>query len=36
VAAAWRLPMIRELKSLPQPENDADWLGVEADVRPPA
>jgi len=36
VAVAWRLPMIRELKSLPQPENDADWLGVEADVRPPA
>ena len=36
VAVAWRLPMIRELKSLPQPEHDSDWLGMEADVRPPA
>ncbi|MDO8418820.1 MAG: MFS transporter [Rubrivivax sp.] len=36
VAVAWRLPMIRELKSLPQPEHDSDWLGAEADVRPPA
>jgi MFS family permease len=35
VLVAWRLPLIRELKSLPQPESDADWLGVEADVRPP-
>ncbi len=36
VLVAWRLPMIRELKSLPQPEHDSDWLGMEADVRPPA
>ena len=35
VAAAWRLPLIRELKSLPQPEHIEDWLGAEADVRPP-
>lgn len=36
VVVAWRLPLIRELKSLPQPEHDSDWLGAEADVRPPA
>ncbi len=34
-AVAWRVPLIRELKSLPQPESDSDWLGAEADVRPP-
>ena len=33
-AVAWRVPLIRELKALPQPENDDDWLGAEADVRP--
>jgi predicted MFS family arabinose efflux permease len=36
VLVAWRLPLIRELKSLPQPEQESDWLGIEADVRPPA
>jgi MFS family permease len=30
VLVAWRLPLIRELKSLPQPEHDSDWLGAEA------
>jgi MFS family permease len=35
VAVSWRLPMIRELKVLPQPEHESDWLGAEADVRPP-
>jgi MFS family permease len=32
VLAAWRLPLIRDLKSLPQPERDSDWLGAEADI----
>jgi hypothetical protein len=31
---AWRLPLIRELRNLPQPEEVTDWLGLEADVRP--
>ena len=34
VVVAWRLPLIRELKVLPQPEQESDWLGVEASVRP--
>jgi MFS family permease len=34
VGVAWRLPLIRELKVLPQPEQESDWLGVEASVRP--
>ncbi len=34
-AAAWRLPLIRELRQLPRPEQPSDWLGLEADVRPP-
>ena len=34
VGVAWRLPLIRELKSLPQPESDSDWLGAEAGVGP--
>jgi predicted MFS family arabinose efflux permease len=34
VLVAWRLPLIRELKSLPQPERDSQWLGLEGDVRP--
>lgn len=34
VGVAWRLPLIRELKVLPQPERESDWLGVEASVRP--
>ena len=32
--AAMRLRVIRNLKSLPEPEREADWLGAEADVRP--
>ncbi len=32
VGVAWRLPLIRELKSLPQPEHDSDWLGAEAEL----
>jgi MFS family permease len=31
---AWRLPIIRELRHLPQPERESEWLGMEADVRP--
>ncbi|MDP1899087.1 MAG: MFS transporter [Rubrivivax sp.] len=34
VIVAWRLPLIRELKSLPEAERESEWLGVEADVRP--
>ncbi|HSM20803.1 MAG TPA: MFS transporter, partial [Rubrivivax sp.] len=34
VLVAWRLPLILELKALPQPEQESDWLGVEASVRP--
>jgi len=36
VAVAWRLAIIRELKSLPSPETEADWIGAEAEVRPAA
>jgi predicted MFS family arabinose efflux permease len=32
--AAWRLPLIRELRQLPRPDEPTDWLGLEADVRP--
>ena len=31
---ASRLPVIRNVRTLPQPENTDDWLGAEADVRP--
>jgi MFS family permease len=34
VLVAWRLPVIRELKELPEPEQESEWLGLEADVRP--
>lgn len=34
VVVAWRLPLIRELKSLPEPERESEWLGLEAEVRP--
>jgi predicted MFS family arabinose efflux permease len=34
VLASWRLPLIRGLRALPQPERDSDWLGLEAGVRP--
>jgi len=33
-AAAMRLGVICNLKSLPEPERESDWLGAEADVRP--
>ncbi len=32
--AASRLEVIRNLKSLPEPERESEWLGAEADVRP--
>jgi len=31
---AWRLPLVRELRQLPRPDEPTDWLGLEADVRP--
>ncbi len=34
VIVAWRLPLIRELKTLPEPERESEWLGLEAEVRP--
>lgn len=34
VLLAWRLPLIRGLRRLPEPESPSDWLGMEADVRP--
>lgn len=30
VLVAWRLPVIRGLKTLPAPEHDSDWVGGEA------
>lgn|GEM_PF-61587 len=33
VVVAWRLPLIRELKALPAPERDSDWIGGEAGAR---
>jgi MFS family permease len=35
VIVAWRLPLIRELRALPQPEHESDWMGAEADVGAP-
>ncbi len=32
--AAWRAPVIRNVRALPQPERERDWIGAEADVRP--
>ena len=32
VLVAWRMPLIRDLRSLPRPEEESDWLGVEAAV----
>ena len=32
VLVAWRLPLIRELTTLPTPDFDADWVGGEAAV----
>jgi predicted MFS family arabinose efflux permease len=34
VVLAWRLPIIRDLRHLPEPERESEWLGLEADVRP--
>jgi MFS family permease len=34
VAVSWRLAIIRGLKTLPRPENETDWVGAEAEVRP--
>ena len=33
-AVAWRVPVIRQVRELPTAGDDADWLGVEAGVRP--
>ena len=30
---AWRAPIIRNVRRLPQPEQERDWIGAEADVR---
>ena len=30
---AWRAPIIRNVRALPQPERERDWIGAEADVR---
>jgi len=34
VLVAWRLPLVRGLKHLPEPERESDWVGAEAEVRP--
>ncbi len=34
VIVAWRLPLIRDLKQLPEAERESQWLGLEGDVRP--
>ncbi len=34
VLVALRIPLIRTLRHLPEPESDSEWLGAEADVRP--
>jgi MFS family permease len=33
VLVAWRLPLIRDLKKLPEAESESQWLGAEAEVR---
>ena len=35
-AVAWRIRVIRELRKLPEPEHERDWLGADAIVRPTA
>jgi MFS family permease len=30
---AWRVPAIRNVRTLPKPERERDWIGAEADVR---
>jgi predicted MFS family arabinose efflux permease len=32
IVVAWRLPVIRHLKTLPRPEREEEWLGAEAQV----
>ncbi len=32
VLVAWRLPLVRSLTSLPEPERESDWVGAEAGV----
>jgi len=34
VIVSWRLPLIRDLKHLPEAERESQWLGLEADARP--
>lgn len=34
VVVAWRLPLIRSLRQLPEPDRPTDWIGLETDVRP--
>ncbi len=34
VLVAWRLPLIRGLRALPEAERESEWLGVEAQARP--
>ena len=36
VLVAWRLPLIRGLKHLPEAERESEWLGLEAGARPDA
>lgn len=36
VVVAWRLPLIRGLRRLPEPDDEDTWIGGEADVRPGA
>ncbi|MEO8280953.1 MAG: MFS transporter, partial [Ideonella sp.] len=31
--AAWHAPVIRQVRELPKPDSDADWIGAEAAVR---
>ena len=31
--AGWRAPIIRNVRGLPRPEREHDWIGAEADVR---
>ncbi len=33
---AWRVPVIRNVRTLPRPEPESHWIGAEADVRPAA
>ena len=35
-AVAWRIPVIRGLRKLPEPEKERDWVGADAMVRPGA